>query len=498
MIAVLNSKQIRALDKQNIESEQISSLDLMERAASRLYENIVSDYSFRSIIVLCGPGNNGGDGLVVARLAHADNRKVEVFVPVQSASYSADFNSNLERIKNLGIPIGNLAEFRGHKACDILIDALFGSGLNRALSGEYSKVVEEINQSTSTVISVDMPSGMPDIPSFSLSSSNCVIADMIYTFHCPKLSLLLPYSNGFYRDFKVLDIGLQKGVYEGYKYLVEQGDIVNKLVQDAKFTHKYQKGSLLLVGGSHGKAGSIILSSEAAFRTGCGLVTDLIPKTAVLGLQSRLAEAMYIEAGEDNLEVVEFDNTRFTAYGIGPGMSVNDKSALLLSELLKHNKAVVLDADALRIVGSYGMHIELKNSDAILTPHEGEFKALVGEWSDEVEKLQKLREYSIKYDCIVVLKGAHTIVCDRGTMYFNSNGDPAMATAGSGDVLLGVIASLRAQGYSAIDSAVIGVYVHALAAETYLNQNVSLTMIASDITKYIGSALKMLSTKSLS
>ena len=490
MIPILNSIQLRELDEFTIKNEPVSSVDLMERAANRCSEKILEDFSFERVAVLCGPGNNGGDGLAIARILLSKNKQVDVFIATD-INVSQDFKTNLLRLASFNIEAKPLTAY-GEHGYDLAIDALFGSGLSRPLSNNYQDIVLKLNSSKISVASIDIPSGMPVFPEFAITTKNCVLATKVYCIQLPKLSMLLPYADGFYSDFELIDIGLMFENFSSDYYYVLPSDCKDIALNPSKFSHKYTRGSVTLVGGSEGKTGSIILSSEAALRSGCGVVNAVVPESVISAMQCRLPEVMCAVNGKDYINTAIDLAPKTGAIGFGPGISFNKDIVTVIEGLLESEIPLIIDADALRIIAHNKLLKEQSGRDIILTPHEGEFRAFVGDWSTDLEKLKMLMAFAESFSCIVVLKGAYTAVCDGNKIYFNSNGDPAMATAGSGDVLLGVIASLRAQGLSSLESAILGVHIHALAAEIYLETNLSLSLIASDIAKNLGSALKHL------
>ncbi|MFY0642882.1 MAG: NAD(P)H-hydrate dehydratase [Bacteroidia bacterium] len=486
MIPVLTSEQIRLQDQLTIESEPISSLDLMERAARVLSDALTSYMSFDTALIFCGPGNNGGDGLAMARMLSEAGKTIRVCIPTSNSS--KDFQANLDRLPstvervdfNSIVPEGEL-----------IIDAIFGTGLSREVDGIYKDWISWINTQACKVVAVDMPSGMPDTPQWALAIENCISAEKVLTLQFPKLSLLLPYCDGFAESIEILDIGLKEFEGQSNFQFVESSDISSLLKHRKRFTHKYKEGSALLVGGSKGKTGSIVLASEAAFRAGAGLVNAHVPSCVLSGLQQYLPEVMYSVSGENILLSFPSDVNKVSAIGIGPGLGLEKELTVVLNSAMNADIPLVMDADALRLLSEHSLFHELPNG-CILTPHEGEFKAMVGPWQDESEKLGKLMNFSNQYNVVTILKGAYTLICDGNNIFFNSSGHPAMATAGSGDVLLGILTSLLAQSYKPLSAALAGVYLHGFAAEIFLKNNKSATLMASDISKSLGSAMALI------
>lgn len=467
----------------------------MEKAAKELYKSLMLSYPSRSYVIVCGPGNNGGDGLVLARFLVRDQIKVKVFIP-RAKAYSKEFEINLQRLKDLDHEPKYFDQ--GFKAdpSDVIIDAMFGTGLSRPLEGQFGLAVQWMNSVSLKKISIDMPSGMPDTPIFDLTLDNCVAADHVLCLEYPKLSMLLPYSNGFINSFELVHFGIVPFQGESKLHYVSEYDVVQLYDPPKKFYHKYSKGHAMVIGGSSGMSGAILLSTEAAFRCGCGLVTAGVPESVLPSLQCRLPEALTVELGKAEVNQVDIPSSKIKALGCGPGMRISDLDTQreVIVDVLNAGIPTVLDAEALHFIARHNL-FEMLPHGTILTPHEGEFKTLVGEWESDIQKLDLLREFSNKYEVIVVLKGAHTIVCDGEDLYFNSIGHPAMGTAGSGDVLLGILTSLLAQGYNPKTAAIIGVFVHAKASLEFLDQSQGITMMASDITRHLGKILLDLTRK---
>ena len=478
MIPIRSAKELSSLDQKTIELQEISSWDLMERAVDLLSSTLLEKIDFEDITILCGPGNNGGDGLGVARKLAEAGIDVEVYT-FRDIKKSADAQKNLEQLPE-SVDL-NYFEDGFEPTSYLALDALFGYGLDRPLEGGFVELVEAINESFGFVVSVDMPSGLPAEPIFEFDENQVVRANHVLTFHSPKLSLLLPYASGTYKTFEVLDIQLEDYDDSRLNY-IESSDVGAFLHEIDKFDHKYTRGVVNLVGGSTGKSGSIALAGKSCLRTGAGIVELTVPNSVVPAFVSQIPELMYSVCGEDHLDSLHV-HEKTDAVGIGPGMGQHKDSKTVFTETLKLGKPLIIDADALTWVEN-----ELP-ADSILTPHEGEFKRLVGDWDSESDKLEKLKALSTRLKSVVVLKGAHTIICDGDRLYFNSSGHPAMATAGAGDVLLGVISAFRAQGYEALDASIIGVYCHGLAAQLYLEENSAATMLASDISDYLGKAI---------
>ena len=509
---ILSAEQIRALDRHTIADEPIASIDLMERAAATLLDALIDGNYIRktdSIMLFCGMGNNGGDGLALARMLIGQGYlHVTVYVVRHSPMGSPDFELNEKRLKNvsgfhfieteLQIPIiPNNA---------VIIDAIFGSGLSRPVEGISKSVINHINQSGAEVYSVDVPSGLY-CDKVNGSNDTVIKSTVTFTFHAPKLSFMLPASGVYVSQFKVLDIGLNKAYSNNLTspyWYTTQLYIQSQFKERDKFSHKGTFGHALICSGSYGKMGAAVLSVRAALRSGAGLVSALIPACGYDIMQTSCPEAMVMTWEDDNNisqkkrgaltldSLSNVDTTKYTSIGVGPGIGTADETVAFLEELLKQCKQLlVVDADALNILSANNKLRDSLPANSILTPHPGEFKRLVGEWADDLEKLDKLKAFAARYNVVVVLKGANTCVASAdGTLHFNSTGNAGMAKGGSGDVLTGVITALLAQGYTSLNAAIIGVYIHGLAGD-YAAENLGQTgMHAGDIIAYLPKAFK--------
>lgn len=494
MLKILNTKQIREADEFTIKNEPIASIDLMERACHAFVDWFVERYSEQySILVVCGTGNNGGDGLGIARILHKRNYDVKVSIVRPGKSQSFDFKENLFRLPkaiNLNtIGIHDAIEF---PEADIVIDAIFGSGLSRPLDGLAAKVVSTMNEMNAIRIAVDCPSGflMDDN-----SAGPCIRAHQTVTFQVPKLSFFLPQSADFVGHWYLVDIGLDKAFLDqadSRYFLIDEQGIKKIIHRRNKFDHKGSNGHSLIMAGSFGKIGANILATRAALRIGSGLVTSLTPSCGYLALQIAAPEAMVLTDSDVNELTTLPELKPFSAIGIGPGIGTSARSAKLLVDLFSKTTATcVIDADGINLISANLDSQKLIPALSILTPHPGEFRRLAGDWTNDFEKIEKQIEWSSRLNSIIVLKGAHTsIAMPNGEVYFNATGNPAMATGGSGDVLTGVITGLLAQKYSPQHAAILGVYVHGLAGDFAAKSKA--TIIASDILNELPVAMKSL------
>lgn len=497
MLKILSAEQTKQADAYTIAHEPITSVVLMERASTAFVNWFLkhTDGSHR-IAVVCGTGNNGGDGLVIARLLTDYNYSVSVFVVHGSAPTSADFTVNSQRL-NTSIKkydIKDTAETLSFDDYDIIIDAIFGTGLSRPAEGIYQHVIEKVNSAKAMRIAVDVPSGLlADKP----SSGTIVQADYTITFQLPKLAFLLPENFKYVGEWKTVRIGLDKQFIERAStpyFLLEKKDVKALLKPRHKFDHKGVYGKGLLIAGSYGKMGAAVLSAKAAMRSGLGLLTTHVPVCGYEILQTAVPESMVSVDAAANYFSEAPSLKEYDAIGIGPGLGQLEESKKALQELLKKiNAPLVLDADALNILAANKEMISQLPSDSILTPHPGEFQRLVGTWKDDFERLTLQQEFARKTKCVVVLKGAYTsIALSSGEVCFNPSGNPGMATAGSGDVLTGILTGLLAQGFLPKHAALLGVYLHGLAGDLAVHSGSQQGLIASDIIDFLPAAYREL------
>ncbi|MDX2002002.1 MAG: NAD(P)H-hydrate dehydratase [Chitinophagales bacterium] len=485
---ILSAEQISQADAYTIQHEPIASIDLMERAGKAFVDWLESEFPNHTLFVIfCGYGNNGGDGYAIARLLLNKGYVVRVFTYKSDRLPSPDCAINAQRLGASIEIIVDAADFPKLAEDVLIIDALFGTGLSKPIQGIVVDLISYLNQLPNRRIAVDMPSGlMTDGP----SSGVIIKAHRTLAFQLPKLSFLMPDNAAFVGDWSVLDIGLSKTFIKEVNtpfYYTTAEDI--QLKQRAKYSHKGTYGHALIIGGSIGKIGAAVLSTEACLRAGSGLVSCCAPSVGLNVLQTTVPAAMVVMGGENYLTNLP-ELTAFNAIGVGPGMGTHTDTASLLYSLLNAVKVpLVLDADALNMLAVNPNLLELLPKNSILTPHPKEFARLFGETRNGFERLNLLREKSSKYGCIIILKGAHTSISSpEGEVWFNSTGNAGMATGGSGDVLTGIITGLLAQGYLPIEAARIGVYLHGLAGDLAAKETSMEAMIASDIIAYLGKA----------
>lgn len=497
MLKILSTEQIKEADSHTLTREPIAAIDLMERASRAVASWLMKQYDGTyQIGVVCGTGNNGGDGLAVARILLEYNYRISVWVVSAEGKETIDFITNRKRLEpKISIAtIQEKVEKNCFQQCDILVDALFGTGLTRSVEGIYQQVIEEINQTKAVRVAVDVPSGLF---TDKLSEATCIRAHHTITFQLPKLAFLLPENYEFVGEWHVVKIGLDKKFIAEAStdfLFLEKKDGLALVKPRKKFDHKGTYGKALLISGSMGKMGAAILSAKAALRSGVGLLTTHIPACGYESLQTSIPESMVsVDAHTDYISTLP-SLQNFTAIGMGPGIGQALETKKVLKEILqKSTSPLVLDADALNLMAGDKALLKLLPENAILTPHPGEFMRLAGTWRNDFERLALLREFSQQLKCIVVLKGANTsIATPEGKVYFNSTGNPGMATAGSGDVLLGIITGLLAQKYQPLEAALAGVYLHGLAGDLAAQALSEQALIASDIIDFMPNAYREL------
>ena len=499
---ILSTEQVRAWDKYTIDNEPISSFDLMERAALAFTYWFTSIYdSEKNVFVFCGTGNNGGDGLAIARLLHQRFFNVQVFICKISKNETEDFKQNLEilphRAEILREYIIQGDTFPPIPKDTIIIDAMLGSGLTRPVEGYWADFFQYLNNLESEIVAVDIPSGL-----FSDQHTEgiCIHAHHVFSFETPKLAFLMPENQQVIQSFYFKSIGLKPEYLEEIEFhnlFVTEDMAFNLLKKRHKFSHKGTHGHALLVCGSLGMAGAAILSARACLRSGVGLLTIHSPQCNRLILQTAVPEAMCREDAINDVVTHVEDCLSCNTIGIGCGLGKDKRTVRAFKDLLKnYTNPMVIDADALNIISENKDLLKCLPANSILTPHPKEFERLFGITNNDFDRLELLRERAKSLNINILLKGAHTIVANtEGVCFFNSTGNAGMATAGSGDVLTGIITGLLAQGYEPSAAAILGVYLHGLAGDLAAERVGQEALIASDIIENLGDAIKKLQKK---
>ncbi len=490
--------QISEIDQLTMNLEPISSIDLMERASAKVADWIIQNIgNDRPFWFFAGPGNNGGDALAVARMLALAGYNCTVFLSTFGREPKGDPAFNLIRLqKQNKVPVKIIDSEESIPEIPsevIVVDGLFGSGLNKPLDGLAEKIVRKINLSGSTVISIDIPSGLFGEDNSNNNLSAVIKANNTLTFQFPKISFFFPENYQFTGGWEVLPIGLSPEAIvqteSNYFYLTKEF-ISGKLKKREKFSHKGTFGHALLIAGSYGKMGAAVLSSKACLRSGVGLLTCHVPRLGYEIIQNSVYEAM-TSIDHSKFIFSEFPDLKtFSAVGIGPGLDKTTETQLAFKKLLQEQpKRIVIDADALNMLAENQDWYHLIPENSILTPHPKEFERLAGSSANSFDRLLLQLQFSARHKVIVVVKGAHTsITFPNGEVYFNSTGNPGMATGGSGDVLTGIILGLLAQSYSPEDASLIGVYLHGLAGDLAADKFSQQAMIAGDIIELLGAA----------
>jgi len=497
---IFSSGKVREIDAYTIKNEPVQSVDLMERAARALFSWFVDHFErTQTVFVFTGPGNNGGDGLALSRMLADADYNVNVFYLAFSSGTSKDWRANKERLIKQGkaeySEISAVDDFPVIRYGDIIIDAIFGSGLTRPAEGFPAQVISKINNSGAIVVSVDIPSGLFGEDNTGNNMDSIVRADHTLTLQFPKLSFFFAENQHFVGEYHILPIGLHPAKISSTPTdynLIDTSFVAGILKNRNKFDHKGNFGHGLMIAGSCGKAGAAVLASHAALRTGIGLLTTHVPRPVAEVIHAALPEAM-VRCDQSDLMVTEIPNPeKYDALGIGPGLGTKPNTRKGIRDLLeKYKGPLVIDADALNIIATEKGLRELIPENAVLTPHPGEFRRLTGSDEKAYARLLQQQDFSKKHRCVSVLKGAHSSVClPDGRVWFNSTGNPGMATAGSGDVLTGMILALLAQGYRPSEAAIAAVFIHGLAGDIAAEKTGCESLIASDIISNIGNSLK--------
>lgn len=496
---IFSKAQIYEGDALTADRQKIASTDLMERAGTQIFNwiHLRMQGAQVPIHVFCGIGNNGGDGLVLARHLITHGYNVITYIVNCSDKRSKDFLINYDRIKNVTKDWPKMLSCSGDysdiiiEERDIIVDAVFGIGLNRPPNDWVQELFQLWRASKAFTLAVDVPSGL--YTDKAVEDENAVVhANYTLSFQSPKLVFFLPETAKFTHQWEVLDIGIDR------QYLMEtptEAKLISKhevlplYKPRQKFAHKGDFGHVLIIGGSYGKIGAVNLASKAALTSGAGLVTAYVPKCGYHSLQASIPEVMVItDTNETTISNINFD-IEPQVIGIGVGLGTADDTAKAFEAFLKNNKApLVIDADGLNLLSKDKALLKLLPEHTVLTPHPKELERLIGQWTDDFDKLNKVKAFSKTYKVIVVIKGANTITVFEDKLYINTTGNPGMATAGTGDVLTGIIAGLIAQDYAPLAATIFGVYLHGKSADISLEDFGYQSLIASHIIETLGEA----------
>lgn len=501
---IFTAAQIPELDKYTIEHEPIRSVDLMERAAKALTRAIVEKWSAdMRVVVFAGPGNNGGDALAVARMLSEQRYSVNVFLFNINGKLSDDCMANRQRITDSRL-VKNFTEVTNEfdppelDSTTLVIDGLFGSGLNKPLAGGFASLVKYINQSAATVVSIDVPSGLMTEDNTYNVRANIIQADMTLTLQNLKLAFIFAENQKYIGKLRVLDIRLSREGMEKTATsfnITEESDVRRLMRRRNEYAHKGDMGNALIIAGSYGMAGAAILATRACLRSGAGKVTVCTPRRNNDILQCAVPEAMTRPDKDECFFSEAMDTTDFDSVGIGPGLGRQEASAIaLITQIRRCQAPIVIDADGLNMLASHRAWIQQLPKGIIMTPHPKEFDRLAGNnYSESYERLASARDMAEHLQAYIILKGHHSALCfPDGNVAFNATGNAGMATAGSGDVLTGIITALLARGYKQADACILGMYIHGLAGDLAARELGQESLVAGDIIRYLPQAFRRL------
>ena len=512
MKKVATAKQMQKIDAIASNSYEISGLELMENAGTEIVKTLkrrFQDFSRKKVLIFCGKGNNGGDGLVVARQLFNMNIQVTIFLLEKKINLKKDAAVNAELAFKLGIDIIELGEANLHllepqlENCDIVIDALFGTGLTRPVSGIYKQTIDKINQSKKHMTAIDIPSGLDS--DTGILMGDYIHADLTLVLALFKQSHLLFPAAELMGEIELIDIGIPPELVDSEEIeiqVAEESDLRAWFPQRSTDTHKGDYGHVLVIAGSQGKAGAAGLTALAALRMGCGLVTLALPESCQKAFELYPLEVMTVSAPETDAGTfalaaknVLLNHSRgMSAVAIGPGLSTEPETVQLLRELLPIiDCPLIIDADALNCLAQSPTTISQLKAEAILTPHPKEMSRLMGIETPKIleDRIEFSRKFAHDHSVTIVLKGAATVISQpNGLTTINPTGNPGMATAGSGDVLTGIIASLVAQGFSTPKAAIAGTYLHGLSGDIFAQKESQASLIAGDLLRTLPETMK--------
>lgn len=497
---LLSADQIRELDQYTIKNEPIPSIELMERAASRCTEYLIKHFENRPFTVFAGTGNNGGDGLAIARQMDENDLSCRVFLVGNTSSGSPDFKTNLERLKlhpNIAVSLVNdSSKLPTLAENEVTIDTLFGIGLNRPADGIFADVIRWINEQDGLKVSIDLPSGM--FADLNKQEDNEIIqAHHTLSFQLPKIPFLFDEHRSSAGRVHILDIGLDSEYHDSLsstQYFITP-KLIKKLRRSRRiFSHKKTYGHTLLIAGSKGKMGAALLAAGGALHGGAGLLSCFIPSSGIAQMNIRHPEAMLIEGEGGDILTSALKNIEQDVLVIGPGLGLNIETAKAIGDFLRtENCSFVLDADALNALAEKEDWWKFIRGRAILTPHPGEFERLANCGKNQIDQYNALKKMAKEKEVVIILKGSFTRVAfPDGSTYFNSTGNPGMATAGSGDVLAGLCGGILSSGYTIEDAALLGTFIHGKAGDIAADLFSQEALTASMISENIGIAWKFL------
>ena len=492
---VLSAQQIKQADQFTIEDEPISSIDLMERAAEKCCEFFPPVGKWNHLVVICGTGNNGGDGLAIARLQLGNFKSVRVLILKTGKQPSENFNINLKKLQDENINIQFITDANEIFLNDeeLVVDAILGVGITRPVDGFISECIDVINELAAFIISIDLPSGLI---ADSFSSGKAIKANLTLTIGAPKQILFFPESSEFVGNWKLVDIYKNKAnisSHEDAPQIVDLSLARKHYKIRPEFSHKGTFGKALIVAGRQGKYGAAVLAARACMRSGVGLLTIQVPNEATMLIHSGLPEALLKPDVHQTMITEIKDVDLYDAIGIGPGIgTVNETVDGFIQFLKEQTKPIVIDADALNIISEHPDLLTKLPLNSILTPHPKEFERLFGPTDNGFERLEKQKSNSAIHKIVIVCKGKYTtITTPEGKVFFNMSGNSGLAKGGSGDVLTGILTSLLAQGYSPESAAVFGVFIHGYSADLLAEKIGKAGIIPGDVIENLPSVFKI-------
>ena len=499
---LFTNDEIRAIERYTIEQEGVSLAELIERVAEGVTDEVCARWrSDKPTIIFAGPGNNGADALATGRLLCHHGFRPEIYLfNIGGNKLSADCAAQRDRLLAehpdvMFTEVTKSFNMPQLHANYLVIDGLFGSGLNEELKGGFKVLVQNVNDEKATVVSIDLPSGMFGDWNPHIVNRDTVHATLTLAIQFPRLCFFIPDNAELIGEWKVIDIGLSEQAISQSPVnfcLVEKRDVRHRLHHRKEFCSKADFGSAILYAGSYGMMGAAVLSASGALRAGLGKLTVCAPKCGYTILQTSVPEAMYhYNRGEMNIVDIRPERS-FSAIGVGPGIGTHELTVMALEDFLASiNQPVVLDADALNCIAIKPSMLNTIPVLSVLTPHAGEFDRMFGPQTSGEARLRTAIEKAKYYNIFIILKGHYTaIVRPDGKVYFNSSGTPALATPGSGDVLTGILLAMLAQGYPAELASIIAVYIHGLAGELAASEHGEYGVLAGDIAANVGRAIK--------
>ena len=500
-LKLFTSEQIRRWDAATISDLNLNSADLMETAAAACVEWLLAHkQAVKCFHIFCGPGNNGGDGLAIARLLAEKGKSVKVYIIQVSFDFSDDFKSNEQRLRHQNkIAINTISDTDQLPQLndgDCIIDAIFGTGLSRPADGLAEACIQYINHSDAKVVAIDLPSGLY-ADRVSPEQAIVIKAHDTLSFQVPKLAFLHAENEMYCGLWHVLNIGLSSEFYASEKtdvFILDKLYIRSLLKHRSKFAHKGQFGHALLLAGSYGKMGAAVLAASAALRSGLGLLSVHAPRCGDVILQTAVPEAMLTPDEHEHVISAVGNMSVYDAIGLGPGIGTSEETDYALEELLKQaDKPMVIDADAINLLAMDPELLGLLPNGSVLTPHPKEFERLAGKSANSFERHKRQIEFAMQHGVYVLLKGAYScLTTPEGISYYNNSGNPGMAKGGSGDVLTGLITGLLAQAYTPLEAALIGVYVHGLAGDIAAEKHCMTGMKTGDIVESLPEAFRQI------